>query len=98
MTITSTSGRAENMSWQGIRITFGCGHMELRDKPDPDTEMEHRWAIGGIGACYVCPERQRVAGGTVAAVRQIVNVEDVTSPRELETLDSIHWHREGEGC
>lgn len=76
------------MDWRGFRVTLGCGHMELRDKAP---------AIGVAAACYVCPVRRRESGGQVSALRQIVNVEEVTAPREPELIDSIWWYWEGDG-
>ena len=82
------------MSWEGIRVTLGCGHMDLRQ---PDEEQRERWVIGGLSACWVCPERRRPGGGQVAAVRQIVNVELVTAPQEPEDISPVHWYWEGWG-
>lgn len=84
------------MGWKGIRVTLGCGHMEVRDKP-LDAEQRRRLVIGGLEACHVCPLRKRQGGGIVAALRQIVNVEEVTAPRRPESLDPIHYYWEGEG-
>lgn len=81
------------VSWSGIRVTLGCGHMDLRQ---PDAEQRKRWVIGALTACWVCPKRKRAgAPGTVAAVRQIVNVEPVTAPRKPEHLGSEHWFWDG---
>lgn len=84
------------MSWSGIRVTLGCGHMEVRDKP-VTAEERQRLVIGQAIACWTCPARRRRTGGQVAAVRQIVNVEPVTSPRRPVSLDPVHWYWEGEG-
>lgn len=82
------------MSWNGIRVTLGCGHMDLRQ---PDEEQRKRWVIGALTACWVCPDRRRPGGGRVAAVRQIVNVEPVTAPRKPEDINPEHWYWEGDG-
>lgn len=83
------------MSWSGIRVTLGCGHMDLRQ---PDEEQRKRWVIGALAMCLVCPKRKRQhAAGHVAAVRQIVNVEPVTAPRKPEHIDVEHWFWEGAG-
>jgi hypothetical protein len=72
--------------------------MKLEDKPAPG-DKEGRRIIGALTACWVCPARKRndVFGGRVAAVRQIVNIEPVTSQRRPATLDPIHWYWEGRG-
>lgn len=85
------------MSWQGLRITLGCGHMHLRDKPEPGSDEAKRRVIGELDACLTCPVRKRLTGGQVSALRQIVNVEPVTAPRRPKSLDSVHWYWEGEG-
>jgi hypothetical protein len=87
----------ESMSWSGIRVTVGCGHMRLEDKPKPGSEAAQGRVIGALTACLICPVRVRRGGGRVSAVRQIVNVEPVTAPRRPERIDSIHDYWEGEG-
>lgn len=85
-------------TWHGIRVTLGCGHMRLEDKPEPGGEREGLRVIGALTACYTCPKRRRFGGAPgTAAVRQIVNVEDVTGPREPEHLGSEHWYWESGG-
>jgi hypothetical protein len=69
--------------------------MEIRDKPGG--ERKKTLAIGGLEACRVCPARKRRGGGTLAATRQVVNVEPVVSPRRPANLDPVHWYWEGEG-
>lgn len=78
--------------WRGIRLTLACGHMVLRDERATDY-----WVIGKLAACQVCPVRRRLAGGDVPAVRHVMNVEEVRSPRKPEHLDPIHWYWEGQG-
>lgn len=85
------------MSWNGIRITLGCGHMRLEGRPKPGSEREGLRVIGALTACLICPLRKRQSGGRVSAVRQIVNVELVSAPRPPEPIDSIHDYWEGEG-
>lgn len=83
------------MNWHGIRVTLGCGHMEVRDKPGG--ERARTLVIGGLEACHVCPVRRRLTGGEVSALRQVVNVEPVTAPRRPEHLEELHWYWEGMG-
>jgi len=85
------------MSWNGLRVTLSCAHMKLEDKPAPGDDKETRRVIGALTACWVCPARGRIGGGQVAAVRQIVNVEPVTSQRRPAYVEPIHWYWEGHG-
>jgi len=87
-------------AYSGIRVTLGCGHMYLREAPADEGERREwadRWVIGSSDACHVCPDRKRRTGGRVSALRQVVNIEPVTAPREPESLDPVHWYWEGEG-
>jgi hypothetical protein len=90
-------GRRAGAAWLGLRITLGCGHMHLRDMPVPGSDEAGRRVIGEFDACYSCPVRKRRTGGQVSALRQIVNVETVTSSRSPKSLDPVHWYWEGEG-
>jgi hypothetical protein len=81
--------------WKGLRITLSCAHMNLVDRP-----RQGNWrlyVIGAPAACYVCPARDRVGGGKVAATRIIVDVAEVSSVRRPESLEPIHWYWEGQG-
>jgi hypothetical protein len=82
--------------WSGLRITLSCGHTSLVERPR-EPEYAALYVIGAPAACWVCPARTRVAGGQVAAVRQITDVTGVTAPREPESLEPIHWYWEGMG-
>jgi hypothetical protein len=73
------------MSWNGIRVTLGCGHMDLRDLPKTE-DKKREWVIGGVAGCRICPTIERPTGGRVTGVRTIVNVEPVTAPRRPERL------------
>jgi hypothetical protein len=53
--------------------------------------------IGDAAACWVCPARRRPDGTRVAALRQVVNVEAVTSTRHPEPIGPVWWYWEGEG-
>lgn len=88
---------SEAKAWRGIRLTLACGHFALRDHPAVMGEPPDYWVIGKLAACQVCPVRKRLTGGEVSAVRQVVKVDEVMSPRKPENLDPIHWYWEGQG-
>lgn len=81
--------------WKGLRLTLSCAHMKLIDTPRPG--HARTYAIGAPASCWICPARQRTSGGTVAATREIVDVAEVTSVRQPEPLDPIHWYWTGMG-
>jgi hypothetical protein len=72
-------------TWHGIRVTFGCGHMELRDAGYAPTR------IGQLGACFVCPPHKR-DGLTQARTRHVVDLAGVDAPAAPDFLGSEHWY------
>lgn len=82
--------------WSGLRITLTCGHVSLVERPRKP-EYAALYVIGAKAACWVCPVRERIGGGQVAAVRQITDITGITAPREPESLEPIHWYWEGQG-
>ena len=96
--LESREAAERSAAYSGIRVTLGCGHMHLRPADEGERrKWADRWVIGSLDACHVCPDRKRRTGGRVSALRQVVNVEPVTAPREPESLDPVHWYWEGEG-